>query len=110
MAFDVAGLIGALVGTAVDVASQLDDAKKAQTMIGEIRKLSNKQQIELADKLNEVKTLTEKESVIYKYLAISKHQEELDKIFAKRNLVYALSIAGLLVLTVITIKLKNKNG
>lgn len=108
MSFDIYGAAGAIIGAAADVVVKIGDAKKAKALIEELQKLSDKQMVELANKLQEVRTQIEKEGVIYKYLAIEKHKKELEKITITRIMIICGIGVGLAALALVGMKLKQK--
>lgn len=104
--FDFYGLGASLLTGTVDALSKIDDMKKMMALQEDVNNLSAAQQAELENKLSQVKTQIEKESVIYKYIAIAKHERQLDKIKTTRLIMAVVIVSGLAGLAVVLLKLK----
>ena len=102
---------GALVSTIIGGAFAKEEAGKQRALIERLEKLSLAQQKEIAERLQNVQGEIQKQSLVYEYLAVQKHNEALLKIQNKRYASYAILGIGAFALIFVMFKLvKKKNG
>lgn len=107
------GAIGGAVGGAV-ISSVIGglfakgEAKKGRQLQEEIAKLSLAQQKQLEERLQDVKSETERQSFVYQYLAVQNNNEMLNKIQSKRYTSYIVLGVGVTILALVVLKLSKK--
>ena len=96
----VSGVVGGLFAQA--------EGRKARELQQELAKLSLAQQKELEERLQDVKSETERQSLVYKFLAVQNNNEMVNRIQSKRYTSYIVLGVGVTILAVVILKLSKK--
>jgi hypothetical protein len=106
---DVAGGIGgAVISTVIGGMFAKGEADKARKLQKELAKLSLAQQKELEGRLQDVKAETERQALIYQFLAVQNNNEMINKVQSKRYTSYIVLGVGLTILALVVFKLSKK--
>jgi hypothetical protein len=106
---DIGGAVGgAIVTSLIGGAFAKADAKKQREMEAELGRLSLAQQKDLEERLQNIQGELAKQEIIYRYLAVEKNNESLNKIKGKRYISYAILGGGILALAIVVLLIKNK--
>jgi Zn-finger domain-containing protein len=81
---------------------------KALKLQEELTKLSLAQQKQLEERLQDVKSETERQGMIYQFLAVQNNNEMLNKIQSKRYTSYIVLGVGATILALVFVKLAKK--
>jgi hypothetical protein len=87
---------------------QKEKQKKARQLQEQLAKLSLAQQKELEERLQDVKAETERQSLVYQFLAVQNNNEMLNRIQSKRYTSYIVLGVGVTILAVVILKLSKK--
>jgi len=101
-------LAGTVISSLISSAFAKSDAKKQRAMEAELAKLSLAQQKDLEERLQDIQGELAKQEIIYKYLAVQKNNEALNKIQGKRYVSYAILGGSILALAIVVLLIKNK--
>ena len=105
----VAGaVVGSLISSVVGGLFAKGEAKKARQLQEQLAKLSLAQQKELEERLQDVKAETERQSLVYQYLAVQNNNEMLNRIQSKKYTSYIVLGVGVTILAVVILKLSKK--
>ena len=106
---DIGGALGgALISGVVGGLFAKGEAKKARELQKELEKLSLAQQKQLEERLQDVKAETERQSLVFQFLAVQNNNEMLNKIQSKRYTSYIVLGVGVTILAVVILKLSKK--
>ena len=106
---DIGGALGgALISGVVGGLFAKGEAKKARQLQEQLSKLSLAQQKELEERLQDVKAETERQSLVYQFLAVQNNNEMLNRIQSKRYTSYIVLGVGVTILAVVILKLSKK--
>ena len=103
-------LAGTVISSLITSAFAKSDAKKQRAMEAELAKLSLAQQKDLEERLQDIQGELAKQEIIYKYLAVQKNNEALNKIQGKRYISYAILGGSILALAIVVLLIKNKKN
>ena len=101
-------LAGSVVSALIGSAFANSNAKKQRAMELELSKLSLAQQKELEQRLQDIQGELAKQEIIYKYLAVQKNDEALNKIQGKRYMSYSILGGSIIALAIVILLIKNK--
>ena len=101
-------LAGSVISSLITSAFAKSDAKKQRAMEAELAKLSLAQQKDLEERLQDIQGELAKQEIIYKYLAVQKNDEALNKMQGKRYISYAVLGGCILALAIVVLLIKNK--
>jgi len=102
---------GVVISSIIGGAFAKEDAGKQRELIERLEKLSLAQQKEIAERLQNIQSEIERQSLVYQYLAVQQHNEALLKIQNKRYTSYAILGVGAFTLIFVMFKLiQKKNG
>ena len=96
----ISGVIGGLFAKG--------EAKKARELQKELEKLSLAQQKQLEERLQDVQSETERQSLVYQFLAVHNNNEMLNKIQSKKYTSYIVLGVGVTILALVVLKLSKK--
>jgi formiminotetrahydrofolate cyclodeaminase len=106
---DIGGALGgALISGVVGGLFAKGEAKKARELQEQLAKLSLAQQKELEQRLQDVRAETERQSLVYQFLAVQNNNEMLNRIQSKRYTSYIVLGVGVTTLAVVILKLSKK--
>jgi hypothetical protein len=103
-------LAGSVISSLITSAFAKSDAKKQRAMEAELGKLSLAQQKDLEERLQDIQGELAKQEIIYKYLAVQKNNEALNKMQGKRYISYAILGGSILALAIVVLLIKNKKN
>jgi uncharacterized membrane protein len=99
-----------LISTVIGGYFAKGEAEKGRALQDEIAKLSLAQQKELEQRLQDTKSETERQGMVYQYLAVQNNNEMLNKLQSKRYTSYIFLGVGVTILALVFLKLaKRKN-
>jgi uncharacterized protein YcfJ len=101
-------VVGSLVSGVVGGLFASGEARKARELQAELEKLSLAQQKQLEERLQDVQAETERQSLVYQFLAVQNNNEMLNKIQSKRYTSYIVLGVGVTILAVVILKLSKK--
>lgn len=84
------------------------EAKKARALQEEISKLTLAQQKLLEERLQDVQSETERQGMVYQFLAVQNNNEMLNKMQGKRYSSYIVLGVGVTILSLVVLKLSKK--
>lgn len=96
----ISGVIGGLFAKG--------EAKKARQLQEKLEKLSLAQQKQLEERLQDVKSETERQALVYQFLAVQKNNEMLNKMQSKRYTSYIVLGVGVTILALVVLKLSKR--
>ena len=101
-------VVGAVISSVIGGLFAKGEAKAGRKLQEQLSKLSLAQQKELEERLQDVKAETERQSLVYQYLAVHNNNEMLNKIQSKRYTSYIVLGVGVTILAVVILKLAKK--
>lgn len=102
---------GALVSSVVGGLFAKGENAKALKLQAELSKLSLEQKKNLEERLQDVQSETERQGMVYQFLAVQNNNEMLNKVQSKRYTSYIVLGVGVTILALVILKLaKKKNG
>ncbi len=106
---DIGGALGgALISSVVGGLFAKGEAEAGRKLQKQLAKLSLAQQKELEERLQDVKAETERQSLVYQYLAVQNNNEMLNRIQSKKYTSYIVLGVGVTILAVVILKLSKK--
>jgi hypothetical protein len=106
------GIGGAVVGTVISSVIGGMFAKgenaKALKLQAELSNLSLAQQKQLEERLQDVQSETERQSLVYQFLAVQNNNEMLNRVQTKRYTSYIVLGVGVTILALVVLKLSKK--
>jgi hypothetical protein len=106
---NIAGALGgSLISGVVGGLFAKGEAKKGRELQKELEKLSLAQQKQLEERLQDVKAETERQALVYQFLAVQNNNEMLNKIQSKRYTSYIVLGVGVTILALVVLKLAKK--
>jgi mRNA-degrading endonuclease RelE of RelBE toxin-antitoxin system len=106
---DVAGALGgAVITTVIGGMFAKGEADKARKLQKELAKLSLAQQKQLEERLQDVKSETERQGMIYQFLAVQNNNEMINRVKSKRYTSYIVLGVGVTILALVVLKLSKK--
>ena len=109
---DVVGQLGGvLISSLAGYFGGAEQGRKNRDLMNDLAQLSLAQQKELEIRLQDSKTETERQALAYKFLAVQKNNEAINKMKGKRYTSYIVLGVGVTILALVFLKLaKRKNG
>ena len=101
-------VVGSLVSGVVGGLFAQGEAKKARELQEKLEKLSLAQKKQLEERLQDVTAETERQSLVYQFLAVQNNNEMLNRIQSKRYTSYIVLGIGVTILAVVVLKLSKK--
>ena len=102
---------GQLISSVIGGYFAKGEAEKGRALQEEIAKLSLAQQKQLEERLQDVQSETERQGMVYQFLAVQNNNEMLNRIQSKRYTSYIVLGVGVTILALVFLKLaKRKNG
>ena len=106
---DVGGmLVGTVISSVIGGMFAKGENAKALKLQAELKKLSLAQEKQLEERLQDVKSETERQGMIYQFLAVQNNNEMLNKIQSKRYTSYIVLGVGATILALVFVKLAKK--
>jgi hypothetical protein len=106
---DVTGAIGgAVISTVIGGMFAKGEAEKARKLQKELANLSLAQQKQLEERLQDVKSETERQAMVYQFLAVQNNNEMINRVKSKRYTSYIVLGVGLTILALVVLKLSKK--
>jgi len=106
---DIVGALGgSLISGVVGGLFAQGEARKGRELQEQLAKLSLAQQKELEQRLQDVKAETERQSLVYQYLAVQNNNEMINRLQSKRYTSYIVLGVGVTILAVVILKLSKK--
>lgn len=99
---------GAVIGAVAGYLGGAEQGRLNRNLQKEIANLSLAQQKQLEERLQDAKTETERQSLIYQFLAVQNNNEMLNKVQSKRYTSYIVLGVGVTILAVVFLKLAKK--
>jgi uncharacterized protein YcfJ len=104
-------VIGAVLSTVIGGLFAKGESKKALALQEELSKLSLAQQKQLEERLQDTQSETERQGMVYQFLAVQNKNEMLNRVQGKRYTSYIVLGVGIMLLSLVILKLaKRKNG
>jgi uncharacterized protein YcfJ len=107
-----AGIGGAVIGSVISSVIGGMFAKgenaKALKLQAELTNLSLAQQKQLEERLQDVQSETERQSLVYQFLAVQNNNEMLNRVQTKRYTSYIVLGVGVTILALVVLKLAKK--
>ena len=102
---------GAVINSVIAGYFAKGENAKALKLQAELSKLSLDQQKQLEERLQDVQSETERQGMVYQFLAVQNNNEMLNRVQPKRYTSYIVLGVGVTVLALVILKLaKKKNG
>ena len=101
-------VVGSLISGVIGGLFAKGEAKAGRELQKQLAKLSLAQQKELEERLQDVKAETERQSLVYQYLAVQNNNELLNRIQSKKYTSYIVLGVGVTILAVVILKLSKK--
>ena len=102
---------GAVIGSLVGYFGGAEQGRKNRDLMKELALLDLAQQKQLAERLQDAKTETERQSLAWQFLAVQNNNEMLNRVQGKRYTSYIVLGVGVTILAVVFLKLaQRKNG
>lgn len=106
---DVVGQLGGvLIGSLAGYFGGAEQGRKNRDLMNDLAKLSLAQQKELAERLQDSQTETERQALAYKFLAVQKNNEAINKMKGKRYTSYIVLGVGVTILALVFLKLAKR--
>jgi hypothetical protein len=101
-------IFGAVISQVIGGMFAKGENEKALKLQEELTKLSLAQQKQLEERLQDVQSETERQSLIYKFLAVQNNNEMLNRVQGKRYTSYIVLGVGVTILALVILKLSKK--
>jgi gas vesicle protein len=101
-------IIGAVISSVIGGMVAKGEGAKARALQEEIVKLSLAQQKQLEERLQDVQSETERQSLVYQFLAVQNNNEMLNRVQTKRYTSYIVLGVGVTILALVVLKLAKK--
>ena len=106
---DIAGNVGgAVISSVIGGLFAKGEGDKARSLQKQLEKLSLAQQKQLEERLQDVKAETERQAMVYEFLAVQNNNEMLNRIKSKRYTSYIVLGVGVTILALVIFKLAKK--
>lgn len=106
---DIGGAVGgAVISSVISGLFAQGENKKALKLQAELSNLSLSQQKLLEERLQDVQSETERQGLVYKFLAVQNNNEMLNRIQGKRYTSYIVLGVGVTILALVILKLAKK--
>jgi len=102
---------GVVIGSLAGYFGGAEQGRKNRDLMKELGQLSLDLQKQLAERLQDAKTETERQSLAWQFLAVQNNNEMLNRVQGKRYTSYIVLGVGITILALVFLKLaKRKNG
>lgn len=106
---DIGGAVaGSVISTVISGLFAQGENKKALKLQAELSKLNLSQQRQLEERLQDVQSETERQGLVYKFLAVQNNNEMLNRVQGKRYTSYIVLGVGVTILALVILKLAKK--
>jgi uncharacterized membrane protein len=106
---DVVGQLGGvLISSLAGYFGGAEQGRKNRDLMNDLAQLSLAQQKELEIRLQDSKTETERQALAYKFLAVQKNNEAINKMKGKRYTSYIVLGVGVTILALVFLKLAKR--
>ena len=99
---------GAVISSVIGGMFAKGENAKALKLQAELSKLSLAQQKQLEERLQDVQSETERQGMIYQFLAVQNNNEMLNRVQSKRYTSYIVLGVGVTILALVVLKLSKK--
>lgn len=99
---------GGIVSSVIGGLFAKGEAKKARELQEKLQKLTLAQEKELEKRLQDVTAETERQALVYQFLAVQNNNEMLNRIKSKRYTSYIVLGVGVTILALVVLKLSKK--
>lgn len=100
--------INSLISSVIGGLFAKGEAKKARELQEKLQKLTLAQEKELEKRLQDVTAETERQALVYQFLAVQNNNEMLNRIKSKRYTSYIVLGVGVTILALVVLKLSKK--
>lgn len=104
----IGAVAGSVISTVIGGLFAKGENQKALKLQKEISKLNLAQQKELEQRLQDVKAETERQALIYQFLAVQNNNEMINRVQSKRYTSYIVLGVGVTILALVVLKLSKK--
>ena len=104
----VGQIAGAVIGSLTSYFGGAEQGRKNRDLMNDLAQLSLAQQKQLEERLQDSKTETERIALAYKFLAVERNNEALNKIKGKRYTSYIVLGVGVTILALVFLKLAKR--
>ena len=104
----VGQIAGAVIGSLTSYFGGAEQGRKNRDLMKDLALLSLDQQKQLAERLQDAKTETERQGLAYQFLALQRNNEALNKIQGKRYTSYIVLGVGVTILALVFLKLAKR--
>jgi hypothetical protein len=104
----VAQLGGAVITSLASYFGGAEQGRKNRDLMNDLAQLNLAQQKQLAERLQDATTETERQGLAYQFLALQKNNEAVNKIQGKRYTSYIVLGVGVTILALVFLKLAKK--
>jgi hypothetical protein len=101
-------IVGAVISQVIGGMFAKGENAKALKLQAELTKLSLAQQKQLEERLQDVQSETERQGMIYQFLAVQNNNEMLNRVQGKRYTSYIVLGVGVTILALVILKLAKK--
>jgi len=101
-------VVGSLVSGVVGGLFAQGEARKGRELQKQLSKLSLAQQKELEERLQDVTAETERQSLVYQFLAVQNNNEMINRVQSKKYTSYIVLGVGVTILALVVFKLSKK--
>ncbi len=106
---DIGGALGgALISSVVGGMFAKGEAEAGRKLQEQLQKLSLAQQKDLEERLQDVKAETERQSLVYQFLAVQNNNEMINRVQSKKYTSYIVLGVGATILALVFVKLAKK--
>jgi len=106
---EIAGaVVGSVISSVIGGMFAKGENKKALALQEEISNLNLAQQKQLEERLQDVMSETERQGLIYQYLAVQNNNEMINRVKSKRYTSYIVLGVGVAMLSLVILKLAKK--
>jgi hypothetical protein len=100
--------VGAVISSVIGGLFAKGESEKALKLQAELTKLSLSQKKTLEERLQDVQSETERQGMIYQFLAVQNNNEMINRIQGKRYTSYIVLGVGVTILALVVLKLAKK--
>ena len=101
-------IVGAVISQVIGGMFAKGENEKALKLQAELSKLTLAQQKQLEERLQDVQSETERQGMVYQFLAVQNNNEMLNRIKSKRYTSYIVLGVGVTILALVVLKLSKK--
>ena len=101
-------VVGTVISSVVGGMFAKGEAEAGRKLQEQLQKLSLAQQKELEERLQDVKAETERQSLVYQFLAVQNNNEMINRVQSKKYTSYIVLGVGATILALVFVKLAKK--